>query len=65
MCSYVKCYREILGNNMYLVPFKCQCYIYSVVKAIHFSLGASNALLFNPTEKKFLFVILIIIKIKV
>lgn len=64
MCWYVKC--EVLGNkpNMYLVPFKCQCYVYSVVKAIHFSLGVSNALLLNPTEKKFLFVTLIIIKIK-
>lgn len=53
-----RCYCEFLGSKLsiYLVPFKCQCYIHSVKKAIHFSLGLSNALLFNSTEKKFLFV---------
>lgn len=64
---YIRCYCEFLGSklNIYLVPFKCQCYVHSVIKAIHVSLGLSNALLSNPTEKKFLFVLLIIIKINV
>jgi len=50
---------------MYLVPCECQCYIYSVVKAVHFSLEVLKALLFNSAEKKFFFVLLIIIKIEV
>lgn len=64
MYWYIRC--EFLGGklNIYLVPFKCQYYTHSVIKAIHFSLGLSNALLSNATEKKLLFVILIIIKIK-
>lgn len=41
---------------MVLVPFKCCCCIKCVVvKAVHFIFGVSNALLFNPTENKFLF----------
>lgn len=46
------------------ISFKCQCCIYSVVKAVHCSLGVSNVLLFNPTESKILFMF-IVIKIKV
>lgn len=40
MCWYGKRYCEVLRNkpNMYLVPFKYQCCIYSVVKAIYFNI---------------------------
>lgn len=67
MYWYIRCYSEFLGSklNIYLVPFKCQCYTHSVIKAVHFGLGLSNALLSNPAEKKFLFVMFIIMKIKV